>query len=70
MSDVTRLVTRTERDAKAVEEQFPGLRTNWDRFCSTCQKSLRVGQPECGRDCQVRELNPREREAETIHQMW
>ncbi len=69
MGNVTRLVTSVERDQKLAVQEFPGLRTNWDRFCSACQKSLRVGQKECGRGCSVRELNPREREAEVIYQL-
>ena len=66
---VERLVTHTERQARALAKQFPGMEPKYDRFCSTCQDSLQIGAPPCGDDHDIRELNPREQEAETVYKM-
>lgn len=66
---VKKLVTQTERQAQAVALRFPGLRPLYDRFCEDCQDSLRIGAPPCGVNHTIRELNPREQEAETVFKM-
>lgn len=70
MSNVIKLITNTERRAQEVAQEFPGLKSLYDRFCETCQDSLRIGQPICGEDHEIRELNPIEQEAEIVYKMW
>mgnify|MGYP001330213388 CR=1 len=71
MTKVIRLVTAPEQAVERAAEVFPSLKTSWNRFCMTCQKSLRAGDNSCGReDCKIRELNPAEQEAETIHHLF
>ena len=66
MGEVTKLITRTQKEA---EKRVHGLKPAFDRFSETCQDSLRIGAPPCGEDHNIRELNPCEQEAETIYKM-